>query len=140
MKMDLLEAENQTKEHPTLFDKEAVDVGGSVPFLGKPQLLDSIMCRQTIGPSSKLKLNFRVTRTDQELRWRFKALKGRMKFTIYREKLNQKSSIRKKKYLFMPKICTKKVPLFTKKYLFLPKSINSELVTSNLSLGKKTQF
>ena len=69
---------------------EAVDVGGSVPFLGKPQLLDSIMCRQTIGPRSKLGLKFRVTSTGQELRWRFRAIKGKMSFTIYRQKIINK--------------------------------------------------
>ena len=65
----------------------AVNLEGSVPFLAKPQLLDTIMCRQIIGPRCKLGLKFRVTRLNQELRWRFRALKGKMTFAIYRQKI-----------------------------------------------------
>ena len=70
----------------------AINMVGSVPFLAKPQLLDSIMCRQTIGPRCKLGLKFRVTRLNQELRWRLRALKGKMTFAIYRQKIATISS------------------------------------------------
>ena len=66
----------------------AVNLEGCVPFLAKPQLLDTIMCRQIIAPRCKLGLKFRVTRANQELRWRFRALKGKMTFTIYRQKIS----------------------------------------------------
>ena len=66
---------------------KAVNLEGSVPFVAKPQLLDTIMCRQIIRPRCKLGLKFRVTRTNQELRWRFRALKGKMTFGIYRQKI-----------------------------------------------------
>ena len=32
----------------------AINLEGSVPFLAKPQLLDTIMCRQVIRPRCKL--------------------------------------------------------------------------------------
>jgi hypothetical protein len=64
-----------------------VSVGGSVPMLIKPQVLDPIMCRQTVGPRSKLGLKFHVLASDQELRWRFRALKGKLTFAIYRQSL-----------------------------------------------------
>ena len=71
----------------TPIKEPAVDVGGSVPFLNKPDLLDTIMCRQKIGPRCKLCLKFRVTTPDQEMRWRFRALKGKLTFAIYRQKI-----------------------------------------------------
>ena len=71
----------------TPIKEPAVDVGGSVPFLNKPDLLDTIMCRQKIGPRCKLCLKFRVTTPDQEMRWRFRALKGKLNFAIYRQKI-----------------------------------------------------
>ena len=67
----------------------AVSLEGCVPFLAKPQLLDTIMCRQTIEPRCKLGLKFRVTSANQELRWRFRALKGKMTFSIYRQKISR---------------------------------------------------
>ena len=90
MKDPLQSRQNSTQCE--ISSNETVDVEGSVPFLGKPQLLDSIMCRQIVGPRCKLGLRFRVTRTNQELRWRFRALKGKMSFAIYRQKLELQQS------------------------------------------------
>lgn len=69
-----------------------VDLEGSVPYLGKPHLLDEIMCRQSVGPRCKLGLKFRVTKANMELRWRFRTLKGKMTFAIYRQKIVAKSN------------------------------------------------
>ena len=74
-------------DNPYYHSDKAVNLEGSVPFVAKPQLLDTIMCRQIIRPRCKLGLKFRVTRTNQELRWRFRALKGKMTFGIYRQKI-----------------------------------------------------
>jgi hypothetical protein len=74
-------------DNPYYHSDKAVNLEGSVPFLAKPQLLDTIMCRQIIRPRCKLGLKFRVTRTNQELRWRFRAVKGKMTFGIYRQKI-----------------------------------------------------
>ena len=78
---------SKSSERSTPIKEPAVDVGGSVPFLNKPDLLDTIMCRQKIGPRCKLCLKFRVSMPDQEMRWRFRALKGKLTFAIYRQKI-----------------------------------------------------
>ena len=78
-----------SKESRPSVTEIAVSLEGCVPFLAKPQLLDTIMCRQTIEPRCKLGLKFRVTSANQELRWRFRALKGKMTFSIYRQKISR---------------------------------------------------
>lgn len=78
---------SSVSERSSPIKEPAVDVGGSVPFLSKPDLLDTIMCRQKIGPRCKLCLKFRVTKPEQEMRWRFRALKGKLTFVIYRQKI-----------------------------------------------------
>lgn len=80
---------------------ETVDVGGSVPLLIKPQLLDPIMCRQTVGPRCRLGLKFRVTAPDQELRWRFRTLKGKMSFAVYRQQLKSTAAAKEQEELEM---------------------------------------
>ena len=81
---------NSNRRPSELSTSDTVDLEGSVPFLGKPQLLDSIMCRQIIGPRCKLGLKFRVLQPDLELRWRFRTLKGKMTFGIYRQRIISK--------------------------------------------------
>ena len=78
---------SSVSEKSSPIKEPAVDVGGSVPFLNKPDLLDTIMCRQKIGPRCKLCLKFRVSKPEQEMRWRFRALKGKLTFAIYRQKI-----------------------------------------------------
>ena len=78
---------SSVSEKSSPLKEPAVDVGGSVPFLNKPDLLDTIMCRQKIGPRCKLCLKFRVSKPEQEMRWRFRALKGKLTFAIYRQKI-----------------------------------------------------
>ncbi len=70
---------------------DTVALEGSVPHVGKPHYLDSIMCRQTVGPRCKLGLKFRVLDSNQELRWRLRTLKGKMTFAIYRQKIVNKN-------------------------------------------------
>ena len=69
-----------------------------MPLLEKPELLDPIMCRQTVGPKCRFGLKFRVTQPNLELRWSFRALKGKMTFAFYRQRLQSKdeSSISEK--------------------------------------------
>lgn len=65
----------------------AIDIGGSVPLLAKPQLMDPIMCRQSVGPKCQLGFKFYITTKDRELRWRFRVVKGDITFAIYRQRL-----------------------------------------------------
>ena len=58
-----------------------------MPLVNKPDLMDSIMFRQHVGPKCRFGLKFRVTEPNLEIRWRFRALKGKMTFAIYKQKL-----------------------------------------------------
>ena len=58
-----------------------------MPLVNKPDLMDSIMFRQQVGPKCRFGLKFRVTEPNLEIRWRFRALKGKMTFAIYKQKL-----------------------------------------------------
>ena len=86
-KTSAADSSSSISERSTPIKEPAVDVGGSVPFLTRPELLDTIMCRQKIGPGCKLCIKFRVTNPEQEMRWRFRALKGKLAFVIYRQKI-----------------------------------------------------
>ena len=61
-----------------------------MPLLEKPELLDPIMCRQIVGPKCRFGIKFRVTKPNLELRWSFRALKGKMTFAFYRQRLQSK--------------------------------------------------
>ena len=58
-----------------------------MPLVNKPDLMDSIMFRQKVGPKCQFGLKFRVTEPNLEIRWRFRALKGKMTFAVYKQKL-----------------------------------------------------
>ena len=67
------------------------------------------MCRQTVGPKCRFGFKFRVSQPNLELRWRFRNIKGKMTFMIYRQKLQKYCKDPDEDYgISFPKICSKK--------------------------------